>query len=157
MDLNYFEISGLNDSENFAGGRSLPAIWPSVGRCRPAHLSKKNSETAVKCRFREVALRHCVCGICVKNSEISAYRGRRECGECEKMPNNEDEPFSRHPHYLHELPFEDEERLGKLFTQLDKDGNGKIDILDLSQALKEHGVHHHYAEVRLRVAALSGL
>lgn len=69
------------------------------------------------------------------------------------MPNKQNggEPFSR-PHYLHELPLEDEERLGKLFTNLDKNGNGRIDIHDLSEALKEHGgdgvIHHHYAEVR---------
>lgn len=62
---------------------------------------------------------------------------------------NEDDPLSHHPpHYLHELPLEDEERLEKLFTKLDKDGNGKIDIHDLSVALKEFGVHHQYAEVR---------
>lgn len=51
------------------------------------------------------------------------------------------------PHYLHELPLEDEERLGKLFKSLDLDGNGKIDIHDLSVALKEVGVHQRYAEV----------
>lgn len=61
---------------------------------------------------------------------------------------NENDPFAGHPpHYLHELPAEDEERLGKLFAKLDQDGNGKIDIKDLSKALKEHGVHQHYAEV----------
>lgn len=66
------------------------------------------------------------------------------------MPNrtSDVEPMLNHPpHYLHELPLEDEERLGRLFTTLDRDGNGKIDITDLSQALKEHGVHHGYAEV----------
>lgn len=56
--------------------------------------------------------------------------------------------LNRHPpHYLHELPQEDEERLGKLFSRLDKNGNGRIDIHDLSDALREHGVHHGYAEV----------
>lgn len=69
------------------------------------------------------------------------------------MPNrtnklSPDDPLAHHPpHYLHELPLEDEERLGKLFVKLDKDGNGKIDIHDLSVALKECGVHHQYAEV----------
>lgn len=59
-----------------------------------------------------------------------------------------DDPLSRHPpHYLHELPLEDEERLEKVFAKLDKDGNGKIDVHDLSMALKECGVHHRYAEV----------
>lgn len=51
------------------------------------------------------------------------------------------------PHYLHELPLEDEERLEKLFNSLDLDGNGKIDIHDLSVALNEVGVHQKYAEV----------
>ncbi|XP_025835394.1 calcium-binding mitochondrial carrier protein SCaMC-2-like [Agrilus planipennis] len=46
----------------------------------------------------------------------------------------------------HELPQEDEERLEKLFCKLDKDGNGKIDISDLSSALKEFGINLHYAE-----------
>lgn len=52
------------------------------------------------------------------------------------------------PHYLHELPQEDEERLGKIFNNLDLDGNGKIDIHDLSVALKEFGVSHRDAQVK---------
>ncbi|KAJ8915806.1 hypothetical protein NQ315_004618 [Exocentrus adspersus] len=65
------------------------------------------------------------------------------------MPSRivEDNVLPKHPpHYLHELPQEDEERLGKLFAHLDQNGNGRIDIHDLSAALKEHGVHHGYAE-----------
>lgn len=59
-----------------------------------------------------------------------------------------DDPVVGHPpHYFHELPLEDEERLEKLFKSLDVDGNGKIDIHDLSVALKEFGVHHKYAQV----------
>lgn len=50
-------------------------------------------------------------------------------------------------HYLQELPHEDEERLEKLFNRLDKNSNGRIDIHDLSEALREYGVHHGYAEV----------
>lgn len=68
------------------------------------------------------------------------------------MPNRivEDNALPRNPpHYLHELPQEDEERLGKLFSLLDKKGNGRIDIHDLSVALREHGVHHGYAEVKI--------
>lgn len=58
-----------------------------------------------------------------------------------------DDPIVGHPpHYFHELPLEDEERLEKLFKTLDLDGNGKIDIHDLSVALKEFGVHHRYAQ-----------
>lgn len=51
------------------------------------------------------------------------------------------------PHYLHELPQEDEERLAKVFAKLDIDGNGTIDIHDLSISLKHFGVPHRYAEV----------
>lgn len=50
-------------------------------------------------------------------------------------------------HYLHELPQADEERLERIFKKLDRDGNGRIDIHDLSAALKEFGLSHQYAEV----------
>lgn len=50
------------------------------------------------------------------------------------------------PHYFDELPSEDEERLGNIFKSLDVDGNGKIDIHDLSVALQEFGLHHKYAQ-----------
>ncbi|XP_049884730.1 calcium-binding mitochondrial carrier protein SCaMC-2 isoform X2 [Pectinophora gossypiella] len=52
------------------------------------------------------------------------------------------------PLELEELPKEDEERLEKLFAKLDNDGNGKIDIHDLSVALKELAPHinRSYAE-----------
>ncbi|XP_046828655.1 calcium-binding mitochondrial carrier protein SCaMC-2 isoform X1 [Vespa velutina] len=50
------------------------------------------------------------------------------------------------PHYLHELPAQDEERLEKIFQKLDLDGNGRIDVHDLSKALHEVGVHKQYAE-----------
>lgn len=53
------------------------------------------------------------------------------------------------PHYLHELPAQEEERLSKIFNQLDHDGNGKIDVHDLSNALHKVGVHKRYAEVIL--------
>ncbi|KAL3284804.1 hypothetical protein HHI36_018944 [Cryptolaemus montrouzieri] len=69
------------------------------------------------------------------------------------MPNKKnsaDYIASKISSFHHELPQEDEERLEKLFKKLDKDGNGKIDILDLSDALKEHGVHQHYAEKFLK-------
>ncbi|CAB3253406.1 unnamed protein product [Arctia plantaginis] len=45
------------------------------------------------------------------------------------------------PLELEELPKEDEERLETLFSKLDTDGNGKIDIHDLSVALKELAPH----------------
>ncbi|KAI8431127.1 hypothetical protein MSG28_001177, partial [Choristoneura fumiferana] len=52
------------------------------------------------------------------------------------------------PLELEELPKEDEERLEKVFAKLDNDGNGKIDIHDLSVALKELAPHinRSYAE-----------
>ncbi|XP_021207989.1 calcium-binding mitochondrial carrier protein SCaMC-2 isoform X2 [Bombyx mandarina] len=52
------------------------------------------------------------------------------------------------PLEIEELPKEDEERLEKLFSKLDHDGNGKIDIHDLSVALKELAPHinRSYAE-----------
>ncbi|XP_014603482.1 PREDICTED: calcium-binding mitochondrial carrier protein SCaMC-2 isoform X1 [Polistes canadensis] len=50
------------------------------------------------------------------------------------------------PHYLHELPAQDEERLENIFKKLDLDGNGRIDVHDLSKALHEVGVHKRYAE-----------
>lgn len=50
-------------------------------------------------------------------------------------------------HYLHELPFAEEQRLEELFKKLDKDSNGRIDIHDLSEALKDLGLCGTYAEV----------
>lgn len=49
--------------------------------------------------------------------------------------------------FVHELPQADEERLERLFRKLDRDGNGRIDIHDLSAALREVGMCHTYAEV----------
>ncbi len=63
------------------------------------------------------------------------------------MSNKTAQKVAHLPHYLHEMPREDEERLGKLFNSLDIDGNGKIDIYDLSVALKEFGVSHRDAQV----------
>ncbi|XP_022192471.1 calcium-binding mitochondrial carrier protein SCaMC-1-B isoform X1 [Nilaparvata lugens] len=60
--------------------------------------------------------------------------------------SNSDPTMAHPPHYFHELPAEDEERLEKIFKSLDVDGNGKIDIHDLSVALKDFGVHHKYAQ-----------
>lgn len=68
---------------------------------------------------------------------------------------NSDHPSVVHPpHYLHELPQEDEERLENLFKSLDVDGNGKIDIHDLSVALREFGVNQAYAKVCCSCATL---
>lgn len=49
--------------------------------------------------------------------------------------------------YVYELPLADEERLERLFKKLDRDANGRIDIHDLSEALREVGMCHTYAKV----------
>lgn len=51
------------------------------------------------------------------------------------------------PHYIYELPEHQEKRLEELFKKLDLDGNGKIDIQDLSEALKDSKFGKQYAEV----------
>lgn len=38
------------------------------------------------------------------------------------------------------IPYEDEERLEKLFKELDTNGDGRIDIHDLTQVLEKRGV-----------------
>lgn len=64
------------------------------------------------------------------------------------VPSNESKgPIHEPIHYVHELPIADEERLEKLFKTLDRDCNGRIDIADLSAALKDVGLSHKYAEV----------
>lgn len=55
------------------------------------------------------------------------------------------------PHYLHELPAQDEERLAQIFQRLDLDGNGRVDVRDLSAALREVGVHSQYAQVHANI------
>lgn len=59
------------------------------------------------------------------------------------------------PHYLHELPAQDEERLARIFQRLDLDGNGRIDVRDLSVALREVGVHSQYAQVYANISYCS--
>lgn len=60
-------------------------------------------------------------------------------------------PSAAPVHYLHELPFADEQRLEEVFKKLDKDSNGRIDIHDLSEALKDLGLCGTYAEVSVAV------
>ncbi|XP_057367587.1 mitochondrial adenyl nucleotide antiporter SLC25A23-like [Daphnia carinata] len=50
------------------------------------------------------------------------------------------------PHYSYELPIEEEERFEQLFRQLDVNGDGRIDILELSQSLHKHGVPDNLKE-----------
>lgn len=40
-----------------------------------------------------------------------------------------------------------EERLAHIFKHLDQNGNGRIDIQELTIALKDFGLSHQYAEV----------
>lgn len=47
-----------------------------------------------------------------------------------------------------ETELESEERLAEIFKSLDRDGNGRIDIQELTGALKGSGMPHQYAEVK---------
>lgn len=67
------------------------------------------------------------------------------------MVSNTAQSGAHPPHYLHELPQEDEERLEKIFNNLDLDRDGKIDIHDLSVALKDFGVSQRDAQVYFTV------
>ncbi|KAG1659261.1 Calcium-binding mitochondrial carrier protein SCaMC-2-B [Nymphon striatum] len=58
------------------------------------------------------------------------------------MVNAHKTPFVSH--HLQELPFEEEERLDKLFKQLDVNGDGRIDIHDLTEAFESLGMSHHH-------------
>lgn len=42
---------------------------------------------------------------------------------------------------------ETDERLAVIFKQLDRNGNGRIDIQELTASLKDLGMAHQYAEV----------
>lgn len=46
-----------------------------------------------------------------------------------------------------ETEFETVKRLESIFQRLDRSGNGRIDIQDLSVALKDIGLSRQYAEV----------
>lgn len=48
-----------------------------------------------------------------------------------------------------ETELESVQRLETIFNRLDRSGNGRIDIQDLSTALKDFGMSLHYAEVTL--------
>lgn len=50
------------------------------------------------------------------------------------------------PHYSYELPAEEEERFEQLFKQLDVNGDGRIDITELSLSLHKHGVPENLKE-----------
>ena len=44
------------------------------------------------------------------------------------------------------MPTEEEERFEQLFRQLDVNGDGRIDIVELSQSLHKHGVPDNLKE-----------
>lgn len=46
-----------------------------------------------------------------------------------------------------ESDHETEERLENIFKTLDRNGNGRIDIQELTVSLKDLGMSHQYAEV----------
>lgn len=48
---------------------------------------------------------------------------------------------------VQETDSEIEERLANIFRHLDKNGNGRIDIQELTSTLKDSGVSRQYAEV----------
>lgn len=70
-----------------------------------------------------------------------------------KNNNKNDIQSSNNSHVMNvsyvESDYEIEERLGQIFKQLDRNGNGRIDIQELTTALKDSGVSHQYAEVNL--------
>lgn len=49
---------------------------------------------------------------------------------------------------IQETDSEIEERLANIFKRLDENSNGRIDIQELTSALKDSGMSHQYAEVR---------
>lgn len=96
--------------------------------------------------------RVCVPYVCVNTVYGAAFDDFGSIGSDRSMPGNRGSTTVHGvmpPHYLHELPVEDEKRLEKIFQKLDLDGNGKIDVKDLSKALREVGVDKYYAEVSI--------
>ena len=64
-------------------------------------------------------------------------------------PTNSSNPSSEVlpvPHYSYDMPTEEEERFEQLFRQLDVNGDGRIDIVELSQSLHKHGVPDNLKE-----------
>ncbi|KAK3882417.1 hypothetical protein Pcinc_013191 [Petrolisthes cinctipes] len=55
-------------------------------------------------------------------------------------------------HHAYEHPIEEEERLGALFNKLDRDGDGRINIHDLSEGLKKLNLPANYAELLIQKA-----
>jgi Ca2+-binding EF-hand superfamily protein len=63
--------------------------------------------------------------------------------------SNNNRPSNSLHHYYHELSLDEEERLEKLFRQLDIDGNGLIDVNDLRSALESQGISATHENVKV--------
>lgn len=63
------------------------------------------------------------------------------------MISNNNKKSVLKPHVMYPQNQSEEERLEQVFKKLDADGNGKIDIRDLSEALKDSKFGQQYAEV----------
>lgn len=77
-------------------------------------------------------------------------------GKSENKPNDGTSFWSNNPNNKPTFDlnsdgseFEDEQRLAIIFKQLDRSGNGRIDIQDLTAALKGFGMSTQYAEVSI--------
>ncbi|XP_071522196.1 mitochondrial adenyl nucleotide antiporter SLC25A23 isoform X3 [Panulirus ornatus] len=73
------------------------------------------------------------------------------------MQDNKGGYSSPHIHHVYEAPSDEEERLGSLFNQLDLDGDGRIDVNDLSEGLKKLNVPQvpGYAEMLIQRADIN--
>jgi Ca2+-binding EF-hand superfamily protein len=63
--------------------------------------------------------------------------------------NSNNRPSNSLHHYYHELSLDEEERIEKLFRQLDIDGNGLIDVNDLRSALESQGIKATHENVKV--------
>ncbi len=59
-------------------------------------------------------------------------------------------PTERHFHHnYHELPVEEEERLEKVFRELDVNNDGRIDVNDLVKALETKGIKPSHENIQV--------
>jgi hypothetical protein len=74
--------------------------------------------------------------------------GKPMASESFELSGGADNPRTRRPpaHYKYRLPSEEEERLESLFRQLDVSKDGRVDVKDLSQSLKNMGIPHRAAD-----------
>lgn len=54
------------------------------------------------------------------------------------------------PHHVYELPDESEERLERLFNQLDSNSDGRIDVSDLTKGLKRLNIPFKPGDAEVR-------